>query len=128
MRSRCRSASTPEASTFSLAAAERSPRAEFRGLKFTGGKIDESEPDWRTRGMLGDGCEEIVFASVEQRAIRGGARRYDSHNFSADKFLARAGQLHLIANGNLESGANQPRDVTFDGVVRNAAHRNGLAL
>ncbi len=78
--------------------------------------------------MLGDGCEEIVFASVEQRAIRGRARRYDAHNFSADKFLARAGQLHLIANRNLESGADQPRDVTFGGVVRNAAHRNGLAL
>src|SRR5260370_35386235 len=38
---------------------------EFRGLKFTGGKIDESESDGGTTGMLGDRCEEIVFAAVE---------------------------------------------------------------
>jgi hypothetical protein len=78
--------------------------------------------------MLGDGCEEIVFAGVEQRAIRGGARRYDAHNLAADQLLARAGQFHLIANRDFESGANQPRDVAFGSVVGNATHRNGLAL
>src|SRR5260370_23381145 len=39
---------------------------EFRGLKFTGGKIDESQADGITRGLLGDRGEEVVFAGVEE--------------------------------------------------------------
>src|ERR1700731_779913 len=78
--------------------------------------------------MFGDGREEIVFASVEESDVRGSTRRDDAYNLAADEFLARTGQFHLIADRDLEAGANQARDVAFGGVIRNAAHRNRLAL
>src|SRR6267378_192257 len=78
--------------------------------------------------MLGDGCEEIVFAGIKESDIGGGARGDDTHDFATDELFAWAGLLHLIADRDLESGADQARDVAFRGVVRNAAHGNGLTL
>ncbi len=101
---------------------------EFRGLKFSGGEIDVREANGRARGVPGDGGEEIVFAGVEDGDIGGRARRDHANHFAADEFFARAGLLHLVADGNFEPGANQARDVAFGGMIRNAAHGNGLAL
>ena len=101
---------------------------EFRGLKFTGGKIDESKTDGRTRGMFGDGREETVFTGVEEGAVGSCTWCDDAHDFTAHEFFAGAGLFHLIANGDLEPGADQPRDIAFGSMVGNAAHGNGLAL
>jgi len=78
--------------------------------------------------MLGDGCEKIVFASVEEGDVGGGTRRDDTHDFAANELFARSGLLHLIANRDFEAGADQARDVAFGGVVWNAAHGNRLPL
>jgi len=78
-----------------------------------------------TRGVFGDGCEEIVFARVEQSAVGGGPRGDDPHDFPADEFLAWAGLLHLIADRDLEAGANQACDIAFGGVVRHTTHGIG---
>ena len=78
--------------------------------------------------MLRDRRQEIVFARVEDRAVGGGAGRDDADDFAAHQFLARAGLLHLVADGDFEAGANQPRDVAFRGVIGHAAHGDGLAL
>ena len=43
-------------------------------------------------------------------------------------FLPGPGCFHLLADGDLVPGANQPRDVVLGRVVGNAAHRHGLAL
>ncbi len=101
---------------------------KFRGLKFAGGEIDVSEADGRAGRMLGYGGEEIVFARVKDGDIGGGARGDDAHDFAADNFFARAGLLHLVADGDLESGADEFGDVAVGGVIRDAAHRNRLAL
>src|SRR5467141_3790938 len=78
--------------------------------------------------MFGDGREEIVFAGVKKRPVSSRTWRYHAHHLAAHELFARTGQFHLIADRDLESGANQARDVAFRGVVRNAAHGNRLAL
>src|SRR6266850_545555 len=101
---------------------------KFRGLKFAGGEIDVGEANGRARGVPGDRSEEIIFAGVEDGDIGGRAGRDHANDFAANEFLARAGLLHLVADGDFETGANQARDVAFGGVIRNAAHGNGLAF
>ncbi len=78
--------------------------------------------------MLGDGGEEIIFARVEHRDISGRAWSDDAHNFAANDFLAGAGLLHLVADGDFKSSADEFGDVAIGGVIRDAAHRNRLAL
>src|SRR5713226_10574858 len=78
--------------------------------------------------MHGNGSEKIVFASVQDGDIRGGTGSDDAHDFTADKLLAGAGLLHLVADGDFETGANEARKVALGGVIRNAAHRDGLTL
>ena len=78
--------------------------------------------------MFCNGRQIIIFARVKNRAVGGCARSDDAHDFAAHEFFAGAGQLHLIAYGDFEAAANQARDVTIRGVIRHAAHGNGLAL
>ena len=78
--------------------------------------------------MLRHRREKIIFARIEHRNVGGRAGRDDADHFAAHDFLARSGLLHLVADGDLETRADQARNVTFRGVVRHAAHRNGLAL
>src|SRR6202035_2302299 len=90
---------------------------KFGGLEFAGRKIDEGESDRSAGGMLGDGSEEIVFAGVEDGAFGRCARCDDADYFAADYFFAGTGLLHLVANGNLKSGADEAGDVPVGGVV-----------
>ncbi len=101
---------------------------EFRGLKFAGGKIDVGQADGRAGGVRGHRGEKIIFAGVENGPIGRRARGDHANDFAADDFFAGAGLLHLIANGNLETGADQAGDVAVGGVVGDAAHRNRLTL
>jgi len=75
----------------------------------------------------GDGGEEIVFAGVENGNI-GAVPGVMTRTTSRGRVFCPGGLLHLIADGDLESGANQARDVAFGGVIGNAAHGNGLAF
>src|SRR5712692_5094449 len=101
---------------------------KFGGLKFAGGKIDESEADRRTGRVPCNRGQEIIFAEIEDADIGGGAGRNDANHFTTNKFLGWAWLLHLIADGDFETGTDQPRDVRFRGVIRHPAHRNGLAF
>jgi len=101
---------------------------KFGGLEFAGGKIDESEADRRTGRVPRNGGQEIVFADIEHPDVRCRAGRDDANYFPANEFFAWAGLLHLIADSDFETGADQPRDVGFGGVIRHAAHGNGLAF
>src|SRR2546430_16152752 len=101
---------------------------EFGGLEFAGGEIDVGEAYGRAGRMFGDGGQEIIFAGVENGDVGGGAGGDDADNFATNKFLAGAGLLHLIADGDFEAGADAAGDVAVSGVVRNAAHGDGLAF
>jgi len=104
---------------------------EFSGEKFSGGKVDEGEADVvavAAGSVLGNGGEEIIFAGVEDGNVGGGAGGDDARNFAAHEFLAGAGLLHLFADGDFEAGADKAGDVTVSGVIRDAAHGDGLAL
>src|SRR2546427_5140225 len=78
--------------------------------------------------MFGDGREEIVFAGVKNRPVSSRTRRYDAHHLAAHELFAWAGLFHLIANRDLEAGADQARDVAVGGVIRHTAHGNRLTL
>src|SRR5260370_14802922 len=78
--------------------------------------------------MLGDRSEKIICARVEHGYVRSRAGGDDADDFAADDLFAGAGLLHLVADGDLESGADEARDVAVSGVIGNAAHRNRLAL
>src|SRR5689334_6627628 len=80
--------------------------AKFCSLELTSGKIDESEPNRRAGRMRGDGRQKIVFANVEYAEICGGTGGNHAHDFAPHEFLAGTRLLHLVADGDLEAGAN----------------------
>ena len=63
--------------------------------------------------------------SEESAAVPG---RDHASDFAPHQFLRNARIFHLLADGDLESLADQLRDVAFGGVVGNAAHRDGDAF
>src|SRR5258708_10062212 len=101
---------------------------KFCSRELAGGEVHEGQADRRAGRVPGDGREVIIFASVEYGGVGGGAGRYHADDFAANELLAGAGLVHLIADGNLEAAADPPGDVAVSGVVRHAAHGNGLAL
>ena len=106
----------------------RGRAGKFGGHKFAGGKIHEGEADEIGSGVLGNGGEEIIFAGVEDGDIGGGAGGDDAGDFAADELFAGAGLLHLFADGDFEAGADEAGDVAVGGVIRDAAHGDGLAF
>src|SRR5260221_2674245 len=102
--------------------------AKFGGLKFSSREIDEGEADRGCSSALRNGGEKIVFAGVENGDISGGARSYSADDFAAKEFFAEAGRFHLIADGDFETVADQASDVAVGGVIRHAAHGNGLTF
>src|SRR5215471_19283352 len=78
--------------------------------------------------MRRNGGKEIVFADIEDAKIGCSARSDDAYNLAAYEFFAGARLVHLVANGDLEAGANQSGEIAFRGVIGNAAHGDGLAF
>ena len=101
---------------------------KFGGLEFASGEIHDGEADEGGGGILRDSGKEIVFASVEDGNVGGGAGSDDAGDLAANEFFAGARLLHLLADSDLEAGADEPGDVGVHGVIRNAAHGDRLAL
>ncbi len=78
--------------------------------------------------MRRNGGKEIVFANIEDAKIGCSAWGDDAHDLAAHEFFAGARLFHLVANGDLEAGANQSGEIAFCGVIGNAAHGDGLAF
>jgi len=106
----------------------RGGAAKFSGLEFSGGEIDEREADGVAAGIFRYGGEKVVFARVKDGDIGGRAGSDDADDFAADEFFAGTGLLHLIANSDFESGADEAGDVCVRSVVGDPAHRDRLAL
>ena len=98
---------------------------KFGGAKFAGGKIEGGESG--ALAGLRDRGEKIVFLGTERRIGRR-ARRDHARDFTPHQLLGQSRILHLLADGDLESLADQLRDVAFGSVVRHAAHGNGDAF
>ena len=78
---------------------------------------------------FGDAGEVIVPARVEQAVLGQGAGRDDPHDGALDRPLvaaaARLGRvLDLLADRDLEAGADQLREIAVGGMHRHAAHRD----
>ena len=71
--------------------------------------------------------EEVVFLGAERR-IGGRPGRDYARDLAPHQFLCQPRILHLLANGDLESFANQLGNVVFRGVIGHAAHGDGDAF
>ena len=58
--------------------------------------------------------------------IHGRAGGDDAHHLAAHEFFARRGLLHLIADSDFVTGAQESGYVVFRGVIRDAAHGHRL--
>ena len=95
-------------------------RVDFGRAEFAGGDVDVGESG--ARAVTADGRQVVVFVRAEQVRIGGGAGGHNTGDFAFDQLLAGAGFLHLVADGDAITFVDQPRDVTFGGMIRNAAH------
>ena len=73
-----------------------------------------------------DGEQEIVLAGREDVRVGNRSRCDDASHLAFHELHSFLDGLHLIANGNLVSLAQQPRDVAVCGVIGNSAHGNGI--
>ena len=82
----------------------------------------------RSRAIAMHRGKIIVLVRAEQGRLRSSSWRNYARDFALHQFLACGSLLHLFANRDAESGADQARDVAFCGVIRNAAHGNRRVL
>ena len=101
---------------------------KFRHRKFSRGDIGIRKSHGSSRRRPRQRRKIIIFLWLENIQTRRRARRNHAHHFAPHQLFPRAGLLHLIADGNLVTGAQQPRDVSLGGVIGNAAHGHGLPL
>ena len=74
------------------------------------------------------GREVVVLMRAQHLRVHRRAGRDDARDLALDKFLGRAGGLHLIADGDAIAFLDQARDIVFGGMIGDAAHRNRLAF
>jgi len=63
---------------------------------------------WATPALVVSGrdrCEIVIFVRAQDSGIHRSARGYDAGDLAAESFLAGAGLLHLIANGDAVAAA-----------------------
>ncbi len=92
---------------------------EFRRAEIAGGEVEEGE----SGGVVGEvHGGEIVALLGGEGGIEGGAGREDASDFAADDFLRELRVLHLVADGDAITLAEETGDVVFGGVPGDAAH------
>jgi hypothetical protein len=104
---------------------QRAFTRNFRGAKLAGGEIQRGEAN--PVSHLRQRCQEIIFFGPEKR-IRRCSGRDHARDFAAHEFLGEASVFHLLADGDLETFANELADVAFRRVVRHSAHGHGDAF
>jgi len=76
---------------------------------------------------LEDAGDEIVVLRLQHHVLGDGAGRDDPGDLPLDQ-LARTGFLELVADGHLVPLLDEAGDIAVHGVVRHAAHGDGLAV
>ena len=69
-----------------------------------------------------------LFSCERSTRVHRGAGGDDAGDFAVDQFLGEARIFGLIADGDAVAFLDQACDVVFRGVIRHAAHRDGLAF
>ena len=117
-----------------LARGEAAERFDEGGWRFVrldrelAGREVERGQAQAARSAVGEG-HEVVVAVVAQHALLGhGARSDDARDLAPDDALGRGRVFHLIADGDLEVGADELREIGVEGVVGDPAHRVAAAL
>ena len=98
---------------------------KFGGAKLAGRQIERG----KAGGVSGAGHagQKVVFLRAQMRVGRG-SRREHARDLALHQLLGQPRIFHLLADGDLESFANQFGNVVFRRVIRHAAHGNGGAL
>src|SRR5271157_4757524 len=98
---------------------------ELSRAKFAGRKIERR----KSYGIPGtrDAAQEIVLLGAEMR-VGGGPRREHPRDLALHQFLGDSRVLHLLADGHLESFANEFGDIVLGRVIWDAAHGHGYAF
>src|SRR4029077_7976649 len=91
---------------------------KFGSAKLPRGKIEGGKADSVT--TLHHGCQEVIFFGTERRVCRCSGSDHPSY-LASHKFLCDTRVFHLLTNRNFESPADELRNVTFRGMIRNAA-------
>ena len=72
-----------------------------------------------------EAAQVVVLLDFQHVLAEGDARRDDFRHPALDEFLRELRVLQLVADGDLETGADQFCEVILDGVVREAGHGDG---
>ena len=80
------------------------------------------------RRVSRDRQQKCRLASLEVSRIRQGAGRHDTDHLPAHQPARLPGRLHLLADRNPETLADEAHDVCVGSVMRDTAHRNGIAV
>ncbi len=100
---------------------------ELGGAKFASREIERRESHSIARAR--HAAQEVVLLGAEMR-VGSGARREHPRDLALHQLLGDSRVLHLLADGDLESFANELGDVILSRVVGDTAHgyRNALLL
>ena len=95
----------------------------LRHLELSGGHVQEGGA--ALVALEGEAAQVVVLLDFQHVLAEGDARRDDFRHPALDELLRELRVLQLVADGHLEAGADQFRQVVLDGVVREAGHGDG---
>ena len=78
--------------------------------------------------LEGYGRQEVVLLLVEQGVVEGHSRGDEFGDPALDQFLGELRVLQLVADCDFVAGPHEFREIGFQGVVRNAGHRDVVAV
>jgi hypothetical protein len=94
---------------------------DFGGEEVAGRQVREGQAEGSSEGI--DRGQEVVSLGGQDALVKVGAGAQDLGHLALDE-LAGPGVLHLVADGDLAAGPQEPADVGMGGVEGDAAHRN----
>ena len=101
-------------------------RSGFGDAEFAGADVEAGQCAAVAPGD--EGRKIVVTGRIEQRVVDDRARGDDAGHLPLDDSLRQFGILHLLCDGDLDAGRDQPGEVIFQRVVGEAAHRHPLPL
>jgi hypothetical protein len=102
----------------------RLERGALQGAELPGGAVEQRRAV-RTLGAA-EGSQPDVAAGVEDVLVEHGPRGDDADDVPPHDAGAVARRLHLVADGDLVPGLEEPGHVSARRVVRHAAHRDPI--
>ncbi len=95
------------------------------GLQYAETPRREIEPgEAEARALAHHRGDQGIGARIQKRSVGHGAGRDDAHHLPLERPFGGCRIAELLADRHALALAHQPREVTVDGVIRHAGHRN----